>query len=201
MEPDKGADPRVAEPHSFAAIFVLIVGFCLIAGALASPELPILGKYYNTNHMHTSWPLPPEFHFYDSTSPGGYSKTDKGQGGYYDYPLEDEDGGYKYQTTVCFQSDKRISMVCYFYMNRHFTPDEVDYLLGVTSGTSFKEMPLDYNFHCVAGLWKLYVSPDGRVEATVGYDLESGKLEPFCVEVRFSNLKPSSVASCGGWIE
>jgi hypothetical protein len=97
-------------------ISVAIVGFYLIARAVASPapELPAIGKYYNIyaaqmRHIR----LPPEFYFDDPTSPEGFSKTDKGHGGYYDYYLGDDDYDYHYQTTVCFQSDKRISLVSY----------------------------------------------------------------------------------------
>ena len=155
---------------------------------------------------HDRMSLPPEFFFDDSTSPKGYSTSDKGQGGYYSYYLQDKDLGVN--TTVCFRSNKRISMVCYRCLKgsrgRFFSPDEVNYLLAVTSETSFKEVPLDYNFHCEAGLWKLYVSPNGpngKTEATVGYTLESGKLEAFCVQIRSDDLKPSRVATCGGWID
>jgi hypothetical protein len=189
------------------AIFVLIVGYCLIGRVLAyPPELPTLGRHYNiyTDRLRHDL-LSPEFNFDDSTSPEGDSKSDKGQGGYYDYYLEDNEDSYDYHTTVCFQPDKRISLVCYHCMKggrgRFLSPDEVNYLLAVTSETSFREVPLEYNFHCIAGLWKLYVSPDGRTEATVGYTLESGKLEAFSVQVRSHDLKLSKVASCGGWVE
>lgn len=200
--------PRVRTMKKISiAILWLVVGFCLIAGALANPapELPTLGKHYNiyTDRMRHDI-VPPEFNFDDSTSPDRSSKTDKGQGGYYEYSLYDNDYNYDYATTVCFQSDKRISLISYFCMKgfrgRHFSPDEVDYLLAVSSGTSFKEVPTGQE-HCVAGLWKSYVSPDGRTQATVGYTLESGKLEAFCVQVRSRDLKICGhVASCGGWI-
>jgi hypothetical protein len=53
---------------------------------------------------------------------------------------------YNYDVVVCFQADKTISLISYFCCKslqggRNFSPEEVEYLLAMSGGTSFREVP------------------------------------------------------------
>jgi hypothetical protein len=107
------------------------------------------------------------FFFEDGTTYGGTDHNDeldenKGwkwmhhQGaGYYNYPIRESlavsqkrRGGtaYNYDVVVCFQADKTISLMSYFCCKslqggRNFSPEEVEYLLAMSGGTPFREVP------------------------------------------------------------
>src|SRR5258707_1337367 len=189
----------------YLIIGALLVSLSAYANA-AAPQLITLNKNYRS-YIERMSPLTIVNFFFDDPSSGdASSKQDKGFGGRFDYmQAESSENGlnYEYKTVVCFEPNQTIVHVAYFCMKgargRYLSPDEVDYMLAVGSGgRTFKEVPQSHgNNHCVGGMWKLYRSLDKRIEATVGYTLEAGKLEAFAVELRVVNTR---VGGCGGWI-
>ena len=109
-----------------------------------------------------------------------------------------------YHVEVRFDSSNLIFVVSYqkgpLAKSPYFTQTEIDYLLAVTArGKVFKEIPHTDDDHLVGSLWKLYRSTDGKTEATVGYTMVNGSLQPFSVQLRTTSPK---VASSGKvWFE